>query len=221
MTTPAPEAPEAVDDVTALPRRRLEAMAAAGQEILECYRVLAKAGANIVSEILKGQGKFQEWDHYPEGDVYDNETHSQYYYHAHRGVENEHGHFHTFLRQPGMKPGTKPVPYGGTEAWPRGKDSLSHLVAIAMDGYGFPTRLFTTNRWVTGEAWYRAEDVCAMLDGFEIDHAYPSWPTNRWLGAMLRLFHPQIVELIGARDGSVARWRERHPEQDVFEDREL
>ena len=196
-------------------------MAAAGEEILDCYRVLSKAGANVVGEVLKGQGKFYEWNHYPKGDVFDAETHSQYYYHAHRGNENEHGHFHTFLRQPGMPPDVEPVPYDGAETWPEGADALSHLIAISMDGHGYPTRLFTTNRWVTGEAWYRAEDVCAMLDGFVIDLAYPSWPTNRWLGAMFRLFHPQIVALIEARDSTVAKWREQHPERDVFEDREL
>ena len=210
-----------VGDLSGLPRRRLEAMAAAGEEILECTRVLHKAGANVVGEILKGQGKFYEWNHYPEGDVHDSETHSQYYYHAHRGEAGEHGHFHTFLRQPGMPPGVKPAPYDGDEAWPQGKDALSHLVAISMDAHGAPTELFTTNRWVTGEAWYSARDVCAMLDRFLVDHAYPSWPTNRWLSAMVRLYHPQIVGLIEARDEAVAKWRDAHPERDVYEDREL
>ena len=68
-----------------LPKVRLERMRSAGEEALECYRVLSKAGANVVGELLKGEGKFYEWNHYPDGDIYDNETHSQYYYHAHRG----------------------------------------------------------------------------------------------------------------------------------------
>ena len=80
----------------------LEAMLAAGEDILECYRVLKKAGLNIVGECLKDQGTFYEFDHYPKGDVYDNETHSQYYYHSHRTEAGEHGHFHTFLRKKGM-----------------------------------------------------------------------------------------------------------------------
>ncbi len=210
-----------IDDLSQLARSRLEEMAAAGDEILECYRVLQKAGANIVGEVLKGQGTFTEWNHYPEGDVYDSETHSQYYYHAHRGSENEHGHFHTFLRQPGMPPGVRRVRYRGKEKWPTGKDALSHLIAISMDAHGYPIRLFSTNRWVTGETWYAAKDVCAMLERFVIDHAYPSWPTNRWLGAMFRLFSPQIAALVEERDRSVASWREQHPDSDVFEDREL
>ena len=62
-----------------------------------------------------------------------------------------------------------------------------------MDPTGLPIRLFSANRWVTGEAWYRADDVCKLLDLFEIDHAQPSWPVNRWITAVLRLFHPQVV----------------------------
>jgi hypothetical protein len=38
---------------------------------------------------------------------------------------------------------------------------------------------------------------------------------------MLRLFRPQILELIDARDRAVAEWRAGHPGIDVFEDRDL
>ena len=90
---------------------QLIAMHQAGAEVLECYRVLAKAKANTVGELLRGQGEFLEWDHYPKGDVVDWETHSQYYYHAHpkKNRPGEHGHFHTFLRYKGMPGGAKPL----------------------------------------------------------------------------------------------------------------
>ena len=48
-----------------------------------------------------------------------------------------------------------------------------------MDRRSFPIGLITTNRWVTAENWYAADDVCAMLDHFDIDHAQHFWPTNR------------------------------------------
>ncbi len=198
---------------------RLRSMLAAGQDILECYRVLERGGLNIVGEVLKGGGTFYEWNHYPDGDVFDPDSHSQHYYHAHRA--EEHGHFHTFLCQLGMPKGTRPIKNKGKEKWPRGKDILSHLIGISMDAYGFPIRLFTTNRWVTGEAWYQADDVIAMLDLFVIDHANPSWPVNRWISGMIRLFQPQIADLIIERDATIERWREQHPGGDVFEDREL
>ena len=100
-------------------------------------------------------------------------------------------------------------------------DALSHLIAIAMDKTGIPFRLFTVNRWVTGEVWYTAADVAALLDYFKIDHAQPSWPVNRWITAMVRLFKPQIVELLQARDRTVDAWKGSHPEVDVYEDRDL
>jgi hypothetical protein len=197
----------------------LEAMLRAGEEIAECNRVLRKGGLNIVGEVLKGQGQFVKLDHYPKGDVFDRDSHAQYYYHAHRS--NEHGHFHTFMRQPGMPKGIEPVPEAETRNWPKGDKALSHIAAISMDRYGKPIGLFTTNRWVTGETWYRAEDVCAMLDCFVIDHAYPSWPTNRWITAMIRLFRPQIERLLHERDARMKAWAEAHPDTDVFEDRKL
>jgi hypothetical protein len=67
----------------------------------------------------------------------------------------------------------------------------------------------------------RPDDVIRMLDRFEVDHANPSWPANRWLTAMLRLFRPQIEALILARDAALADWARTHPGKDVFEDREL
>ena len=55
----------------------LETMAASGNQALECSRVLKMSAATIVGEVLKGQGEFYEWNHYPLGDVYDWDSHSQ------------------------------------------------------------------------------------------------------------------------------------------------
>jgi hypothetical protein len=206
-------------DLTRLNDDRLNEMLSAGEDVMECYRVLKKAGLNVVGEVLKGQVQFYELNHYPPGDVYDRDTHSQYYYHAHRS--GEHGHFHTFLRQAGMPAGIAPVPEAATRDWPKGSDAQSHIIAVSMDRYGYPIGLFTTNRWVTGETWYSAENVCAMLDHFGIDHAYPSWPTNRWLTGTIRLFRPQIEALLHERDTGLMGWAAEHPDRDAFEDREL
>jgi len=188
------------------------------------HRVLAKTGDNIVGELLKNHGTFYEWDHYPPGDVYDHVTHGQYYYHAHAAdqrFDGEHGHVHTVVRPQGMPPGIRPAPVPGYVAPEDPNDALSHLVAIAMTPGGLPFRLFTVNRWVTGEVWYAAEDVIRLLEVFKIDHAQPSWPVNRWISAMITLFAPQIADLLRARDRKVAAWRETMTEGDVFEDRDL
>jgi len=206
-----------------LPTERLEDMAAAGAEALEVYRLLRKSGDNVVGEVLRGQGEFYEWDHFPKGDVYDPETHSQYYYHAHpaelRG--GEHGHFHTFLRPKGMPSTIAPAPLADYTRPEGDNDALSHLIGISMDQYGYPIRLFSTNRWVTGEVWYAAADVIAMLDLFNMDLAYPSLPANLWITAMLRLFRPDIEELVRARDQKVAARQKRSPDTNVYEDRDL
>ena len=217
---PAPVPPPRAPSAVALTRVQRQAMLAAGREIGECYRVLGKCGLNIVGEVLKGQPPFVEFDHYPADDVFDEETASQYYYHAHRG--GEHGHFHTFLRARAMPAGVAPLAYPqATEPWPTGTDAHSHLVAISMDAYGFPIGLFATNRWVTGETWYPAAHVIRMLDRFRIDHAFPSWPVNRWISAMLVLFRPHIEVLLRHRDAMIAAWQRGDPQRDVFEVRAL
>jgi hypothetical protein len=186
--------------------------------------VLAKTGDTVVGELLRERDGFFEWQHYPPGDVYDPEFQAQYYYHAHPAeerVEGEHGHFHTFLRPLGMPPGCAPLPVPDLAPPKDPNDALSHLIGISMDRHGRPIRLFTTNRWVTGETWYEAEQVIAMLDHFAIDHARPSWATNRWITAMVRLFKPQIADLLRRRDAAIEEQRRRDPEANVFEGRDL
>lgn len=210
-----------------LDNEKLADMIVAGEQILECYRVLRKSNTNVVAEVLKGQGDFFEWDHYPKGDVYDTETCSQYYYHAHPpetrtaiyGPEN--GHFHTFVRPKGMPRGIKPASVSDYKKLSGPNDELTHLVGISMNRQGYPIRLFTTNRWVTGETWYTADDVLKVLNVFMMDLAYPSWPVNIWITGMMRLFRPQIDELVKERDKAVAEWIEKTPETNPYEDRNL
>lgn len=208
-----------VPPLASLPPAELRAMLMAGAEVLECHWVLRKAGLNLVGEVLRGQGTFYEYSHYPADDVYDTDTRAQYYYHAHRG--SEHGHFHTFLRKPGLAVGRAPLTCTAVKQGEDGEDDIAHLIAISMDAYGWPIGLIATNRWVTGETWYAADDVIAMLSHFRINHAYPSWPVNRWISAMFVLFRPHIEALLRHRDQIIADWAHWHPGADVFEDREL
>lgn len=206
---------------------QLEQMAEAGNKILECYRVLQKTEENVVGHVLQTREDFYEWDHYPDGDVYDHETHSQYYYHAHPPEERskkygkEHGHFHTFLRPKGFPSGIKPVPLPDLEKPESPNDALSHLIGISMNQAGYPIRFFTTNRWVTGETWYKAEHVIKMLDYFVMDLTYPSWPVNIWITNMVRLFRPQIEDLLLERDKAISAWQEKHPDDNVYENEDL
>jgi|TARA_B100000315_G_C14538413_1_gene569600 hypothetical protein len=204
---------------TLVPSEHAHSMAAAADDIEECYRVLKRGGTNLVAEVLRGYGTFTEWHHYPPGDIHDPETSSQYYYHAHR--PGEHGHFHTFLRKKGMPRGCRPAPLPASVERPIGKDAISHIIAISMDKSGYPIRLFTANRWLVNDTWYKPEYVTEMIDLFDIDHAWPCWATNRWVGAMLRLFRPQIEWLVAERDEAVRVWQAGHPDSVVYEDRDL
>ena len=199
----------------------LRKMRSAADEVRACVDALEGGDLNLVGELLRGHDTFFELEHYPPDDVFDRRSHSQYYYHAHRGMHGEHGHFHTFLRAAGMPAGVFPVPNKGSEPWPAGSEALSHLVSISMDAYGDAIGLFAVNRWVTGDTWYAAEDVITMLDLFDVSHANPSWPVNRWISAMIRLFRPEIEALLRHRDAVVAHWSICHPGVDVFEDRAL
>lgn len=202
----------------------LDNLRESAREVTTCTRVLAKTGDTVVGELTRGTASTMTWRHYPHGDVYDAETHSQYYFHAHPERERkpgEVGHFHTFIRPLGMPMGVRPAEVPDYVPPVDPNDALCHLIGISVDGSGAPFRLFTTNRWVTGETWYEARDVIRMLECFCIDHARPSWPVNRWISAMLRLFRPQIITLIHQRDAVVADWQSQDPGLPVFEDRAL
>jgi hypothetical protein len=216
-----------------LGRMRVQSMLAAGNDVLDIQQSLAAKRSNLVAELLRGEADFFEQLHYPAGDVFDPATGAQYYYHAHRNEDREHGHFHIFQRPSFMPESFQPAQYAQPgvgrcsprEAlgrnWPRGDQALAHLVGVAMDHYGQPVRLFTVNRWVTDETWFPAREVIAMLDRFELRHAWPSAPVNRWLNGLLRLFQPEIVELIRRRDAAVEARGRANPRGDALEDRSL
>lgn len=162
--------------------------------------------------LLTGGAAPEPFRHYPDGDVYDFATHSQFYCHVHR--PGEAGHAHLFLRPRGMPPGLEP-------AHAAMDDAPCHLIAIGFDGQGRPTEMFTTNRWVTDEAWYPAAAVKAMLPRFEILAGGPGGTVGRLLTALVARHRGLIEELIDARDRALAEWRDAHPGMDALEARRL
>lgn len=203
-----------------------ERAARAAIALRECRAALAARGSTAIAEAI-GSAEPADWRHYPAGEVYDPATHAQYFYHRHPGSARrhpsgpvEHGHFHLFLRGEAMPAGITPqlLPELAVAAAPQprqsaplkrgGRDEVCHLVAIAVDGRGEPIRLFTTNRWVTGETWYRAEDVIAMLGRFRFSSTAL---LDRWVAALVSLFEPDIAALLRRRDQAIVerrlRWR--------------
>ena len=206
------------DEGLRVSQAEIEQMIAAAAIVRDCRRYFAARNTDLVREVI-GNSTICAWRHYPEGEVFDPTSHAQYFFHAHApdgGPPSERGHFHTFLRAEGMPSGVMPLllpelavadvaaPPPQAAPLKRGeRDEVSHLIAIAVDVRGEPICLFTTNRWVTGETWYRAEDVTRMLDRFVIAEGEPSAVLARWIGAMIHLFRPQIAALLQAprRDG--------------------
>lgn len=183
-------------------------------------RSLSRGGLNVVGEVLKGQGTFYEMNHYPEEDVFDDQSHAQYYYHAHR--EAEHGHFHTFIRRAAIPAHIQPASgFKRSEPLPQAADQLAHLICISMNTEGLPIGLFATNRWVTDETWYSAAETISLLEQFRIEHARPNLAVNQWLTSFMRLYRPQIERLLRHRDLVIDAWQKKYPDRDVLEDRAL
>lgn len=151
------------------------AQAAAAREALGLEELMAKTGANPVSQILQHLGEFFEWRDYPEGGVWDRVSGYGYFYHAHPGpaFEGEHGHFHLF--------------------WAAGPDARSNLLALSMDSFGRLTGAFAPNQWHL--ALERDGDMASRYAQFHIDLVYPCYAANRWLGATVRALAPQLVRL--------------------------
>lgn len=217
-----------------------EREAEAAARLRECRAVLAAQGRTVIAEAVGEAAEIVDWRHYPDGEVYDPASHVQYFYHRHpgpaargRAEPAEHGHFHLFLRGEGIPAGVTPLllpeiavanaplPRQSAPLKRGSRDEVCHVVAIAVDGRGEPVRLFTTNRWVTGETWYRADDVIGMLDRVRLGADTPPALINRWIAALVRLFRPEIAVLLRNRDKAIMDWRWRWPRSNVFEDARL
>jgi hypothetical protein len=160
----------------------------AAQEALFCETILAKTGDNVLLETLRGAPSVTAWEHYPKGDVFDRDSGAQWYYHCHDPNPGaiEHGHFHCFLRPDG----------------PSGP--IHHLVAVGVDPYGKLIRLFTVNQWVVGDSWLDADATIPLLERFDAQVGRPNYLVNRWLTAILGLYHDEIAKLVTERDAALA-----------------
>jgi hypothetical protein len=155
------------------------------QEIMGIQSRYAKKGVSMSELALCGANKFIAWQHYPQDDLVDKESGYFFYYHSHSSDEmsqNEHGHFHLFWRDPASS------------------QEFHHLIAIALDSKGLPVRLFTTNQWVTGEFFIKANAVLQALKHFDISTKGRMSPLARWINALTKIFYVEMEMLIVGRD---------------------
>ncbi|MEM7461350.1 MAG: hypothetical protein AAF362_01580 [Pseudomonadota bacterium] len=183
----------------------------------EMLAVLGEAGQqnyHVLTNVLasKTDEPFTQWQHYPPGDVQDKENGAIWFYHAHQEDElarpwDEHGHFHLFRYTELLRPDAEAVSM--PDEFDTEKGGLCHLVAVSFGMDGLPIRIFTTNRWVAGEWMYPADDVIALLDGYQIE-GKPYELTTRWLQALLKLYRPQIEWALRERDRRLPEMAERY-----------
>ena len=202
------------------PWRKSKLLGYAEQVLTAQQQMSTNKGKNILHYTLQKKRCHTRMSHYPKGDRIDHSTGSQYFYHCHRESteREEHGHFHCFIRYKRIPKTYKPTPLAD---WDKYIDNpMTHLVAIAMDRYGQPIRLFTVNRWVTSEIWYDADYSPKFIKRFKMSLTDdPYWQVlDQWVDAMLHLFAPQIAWLHHQRDKAIAEHKLKNPDNNVYED---
>ena len=173
------------------------------QKLLEAQQKMqSMEGKNIVHYTLQNHAYHLKMQHYPKGDRIDHQSGAQYFYHCHR--ENmdslEHGHFHCFLRYKQIPEKIKPKKIANWDKFIN--NPMTHIIAIAMNCYGEPIRLFSVNRWVSEEICYSAEHTSEFINRFNLQLADSSYWSilDEWVQAMLKIFAPQIVWVNQQRD---------------------
>ena len=158
----------------------------AAQKLANIQMQYAKSGRTLNEAALCGAKDFVEWQHYPSNDLTDSNSGYEFYYHAHSADEmpnGEHGHFHVIKRD---------------------AETFHHLIGIALDQKGLPTRLFTTNQWVTGEEMIDSATIIKFVKEFEMVVKGRMAPVSNWVGALIHLFSAEIEKLIVERDQKIA-----------------
>ena len=159
----------------------------AAQELASIQMKYAESGRTLSEAALCGAKAFVEWQHYPANDLVDEVSGYEFYYHAHSADEmpnGEHGHFHVIKRN---------------------AKGFHHLIGIALNQKGLPTRLFTTNQWVTGEEIADSTMVVKSIQGFEMVTKGRMALVTKWIGALIQLFATEIEGLILERDQKLAK----------------
>lgn len=192
-------------------------------QILESQQLMTRdQGQNILHYTLNKKKRHERMSHYPKGDRIDHSTGSQYFYHCHREnyESTEHGHFHCFLRYKHIPKSVKPAPLPD---WDKYMDNpMTHIVAIGMNQFGQPIRLFTVNRWVTSEIWYGAEHTARFLKRYKMTLEDVYWQTlDTWVEGMLHLFAPQICWLHQERDRTMQVHQAKNSAENPYMDHDL
>jgi hypothetical protein len=173
-------------------RQAREGVAAFGQA--------TDASGSLLQSWIQGR-PVVEFEHYPPDDVVDFRSGSQFYYHAHRDGDQEHGHLHLFWHATASGRRRRHRP--GRPRWVR--TAPTHLFAISLDARGLPVGLFTVNRWVTDGHWFDAATTLSFVDRFALGEVAGHTASCRWLTHFVRLYRPLVEAILIRRDARLAR----------------
>ncbi|CEG57098.1 DUF6969 family protein [Legionella fallonii] len=207
-----------------LTRWRQKVFLGYASQVLEAQQKMTTSnGKNILHYTLKRKHRHERMSHYPKGDRIDHSTGSQYFYHCHReNYDNhEHGHFHCFMRYKHIPKRIKPTALAD---WDKYIDNpMTHLVAIGMNQFGQPIRLFTVNRWVTSEILYDATHMDYFLKRYKMTLMDdPYWQVlDKWVEGMLHLFAPQISWIHQVREKRIQELQSLNPNFNPYADYDL
>jgi hypothetical protein len=204
-------------------KRRAKLLRHAQQALRAQQMMMQEPGKSILHYTLHHHDQHIRMNHYPHGDRIDHTTGAQYFYHCHReDIEHdEHGHFHCFLRYPQIPKRIRPEKLPDWDKYIQ--NPMTHLIAIAMNRYGEPIRLFTVNRWVSSEIWYNAKHAPSILNRFKMTLTDdPYWQVlDQWVEAILHLFSPQIAWLHQQRDQIVNHHQQQSTPTSVYYNKDI
>jgi hypothetical protein len=170
------------------------------RDSVAAFSQATEASGSLLQSWIEGR-PVVEFEHYPPDDVVDFRHGSQFYYHAHRDGDQEHGHLHLFWHATAS--GRRRYLRPGQPRWVR--TAPTHLFAISLDARGLPVGLFTVNRWVTDGHWFDAATTLSFVDRFALDAVESHAASCRWLTNFVRLYRPLIEAILLKRDARLAR----------------
>jgi len=186
----------------------------AASKLVGSLQALSEKNQQVVQTLI-ADDVFVEWNHYPENDVRDEKNASQYFYHAHPGLQRpfvEHGHFHLFVHAEKI---------GLRRPDPRYSPAPAHLIAVSMDAQGIPSGFFIVNRWVTKGAWLTKAQCEHGLQHFKIQASKGKKEINTFLHSLVQLYRHHISALLEQRDVIMAKLSEQRDRRTVFADQKI
>ena len=181
--------------------RQLASLLADARASVAAFAAATQVHGSLQQNWCAGQ-PLVEFDHYPENDILDPRTGSQFYYHAHRHGGAEHGHVHLFWHASAS--GRRRYLRPGRPRWVR--TAPTHLFAISLDARGLPVAIFTVNQWVTDGHWFDAQTTSACVGRFAMGEIAGFEHTCTWLTSFVRMYRPVIDMLLLKRDRRLLRW---------------